>query len=299
MKKHGGKIIVVTLMLCIVGGLCYLLLGVPSMSAEEQQAPPVPTAPVERGSIAETVSGPGELKGASVEKLKAPKWRYFKKFVAPLNTRIPAGTPLVEYTYGDPLVAPYDLVVLSKSLPAKEREELTDEHYVEVSRVDAMHVELNASETDIAKLAVGQSVNVTLSARSGEVFSGSIVGIDEVGSYSATGSKYKVTVEIPNDGGILIGMSANVNIIVAEAADVLSVPVSAIIDSATDGSSVLVERPDGTQKLVAVETGLSDGVRVEILNGLSEGDVVVLQEVALGDTEGSGPSGAKVVMSVG
>lgn len=278
MKKNGGKIFGIIVMLCIIAGLAYLLLKPSDVATGQTDAPPVATAPVAKGTIVEEVTGPGELKGAVTEKLKAPQWRYFKAFVAPLNTRIPAGTPLVEYTYGDPLVAPYDLVVLSKNLPAKEREELTDEHYVEVARVDTMHVEINAHENDIAKLAVGQNVDVTLGSREGEVFTGTIVGIDQVGTYNATGSKYKVTVEVPNDGGMLIGMSANVSIKVSEAADVLTVPVSAIIDTGADGTSVLVERADGTQELVPVKTGLSDGKNVEIKSGLSEGDNVVLQE---------------------
>ena len=41
-------------------------------------------------------------------------------------------------TYGDPLVAPYDLVVTETNLPKKEKQELTEDHYLQVTRVDCL-----------------------------------------------------------------------------------------------------------------------------------------------------------------
>ena len=275
--KTVGKTLVVLVMLAAIGCLGYLLVE-PREAPGGQGERPVPVAQATKSTITKQVTGPGEVKAASVDKLKNPRWRYFKAFVAPLNERIPAGTPLVEYTSGTPLVAPYDLVVLSKNLP-KEKEELTDEHYVEVARVDAMHVEFDAHENDIATLAKGQSVEVAIGAREGEKIAGTVVGINQVGTYGATGSKYKVTVEMPNGGELLIGMSANVSINVAEAVDVITVPVSAVVDEKDGTSTVLVQRSDGTVEPVTVETGLSDGKTVEVKSGLAEGDTVVLNEV--------------------
>lgn len=275
--KTVGKVLVVLVMLAAIGGLGYLLAG-PREAPGGQGEHPLPTAQATRTTIVKQVTGPGEVKAASVDKLKNPRWRYFKTFVAPLNERIPAGTPLVEYTSGNPLVAPYDLVVLAKNLP-KEKEELTDEHYVEVARVDVMRIEFDAHENDIAELAKGQGAEVAVGARKGEKIAGTVTGINQVGTYGATGSKYRVTIEIPNGGDLLIGMSANVSIGVAEAADVIAVPVSAIADAKDGSSTVLVQRSDGTADSVPVETGLSDGKTVEVRSGLSEGDTVVLNEV--------------------
>lgn len=281
--KTVGKTLVVLVLLAAIGGLGYLLVE-PREAPGEQSERPAPVAQATKATITKQVTGPGEVKAASVDKLKNPRWRYLKAFVAPLNERIPAGTPLVEYTSGTPLVAPYDLVVLSKSLP-KEKEELTDEHFVEVARVDAMHVEFDAHENDIATLAKGQSVEVAIGAREGEKIAGTVVSINQVGTYGATGSKYKVTVEIPNGGELLIGMSANVSINVAEAVDVITVPVSAIVAGKDGSSTVLVQRSNGAAEPVSVETGLSDGKTVEVKSGLAEGDTVVLNETNGGDAD--------------
>lgn len=296
--KTVGKVLVVIVMVAALGGMGYLLAAPPKDAAGQESAVQLPTAKVARGSVVKQITGPGEAKAAVVEKVKMAKWRYFKAFVAPLNKRIPAGTPLVEYTYGDPLLAPYDLVVLSKNLP-KEKEELTDEHYVEVARVDALHVEFEAHESDVAKLAEGQPAEVSFGSDESAPLAGTVVNINQVGAYNATGSRYKVTVEIPNDGSLLLGMSATVRIEVARADDVLTVPVSTVTSAADGTSLVLVQRPDGTIEPVTVETGLSDGSVVEIKSGLAEGDLVALNEASDSDSSESAVAGGVAVMSVG
>lgn len=296
MAKTVGRIVVVLALVVALGGIVYLLVEQSAPASENVEAPELPTAQATRGTVEKLVTGPGEVKPAKTEKLKMAKWRYFKSSEVPLNERIPAGTPLVEYTYGDPLVAPYDLVVLSKNLPEKERDELTEDHYVEVARVDSMHVELEVPETDIAELSVGQGVDVKLAAKEGDAYTGTVVGINEVGTYGATGSKYKVTVEIPNDGSMLIGMSANVSIKVAEAIDVLTVPVSAVSDGGDGARFALVQHADGSLESVAIETGLSDGTSVEVTKGLSEGDTVVLNETPPSGADAGG-GGITIVSS--
>ncbi|WP_102375831.1 efflux RND transporter periplasmic adaptor subunit [Raoultibacter massiliensis] len=295
MAKTIGKAAVVLLLVAVLGGIVYVLIGQDAAASGAAEPLEMPTALVTKGTIEKLVTGPGEVKPAKTEKLKMAKWRYFKSSPVPLNERIPAGTSLVDYTYGDSLVAPYDLVVLSKNLPEKERDELTEDHYVEVARVDSMHVELEVPETDIADLSVGQAVEVKLAAKEDEAYEGTVASINEVGTYGATGSKYKVTIEIPNDGSILIGMSANASIKVAEAADVLTVPVSAVTDGGEGVRFVLVQHPDGSLEPVEVETGLSDGTMVEVGGNLNEGDEVLLNDAlssgASGEGEGDGSAG--------
>ena len=88
---------------------------------------------------------------------------------------------------------------------------------------------------------------------------------------------FTVTVQVPNDGSIKLGMSANLFITVAEATDVLTVPVSAV-SGAGDAKFVSVYK-DGALAQVPVTTGISDGTTVEVSGDmLHEGDAVVLNE---------------------
>lgn len=303
MAKNVVKVAVVVVLCTVLGGLGYLLYQ-QSAPAAALESEAMPTGTVAKGTVVKQVKGTGEVKAAQVEKLKMPKWRYFKDSEVPLNKVIPAGTVLANFTYGDPLVAPYDLVVLSKSLP-KGKEEVTEEHHIEVARVNAMHVEFDVHESDLSHVAEGQAAQVVLGSNESKTFEGKVVNINQVGTYSSTGSKYKVTIEIPNDGSILIGMTANVRINVGEAADVLTVPVSAIVDAGGGKTTVLVQREGGMMEPVEVETGLSDGKVVEIKSGLNEGDAVVLNEAGAGagempgETPGEEGAGAMMLPAAG
>lgn len=286
MKSTVGKTIVVILLLIVVGGLAaWLLFGdeiAQAASGRTQEAPPA-TALVMRGSMQKTVTGVGEVKPLETEKLKpADSWHWLESFDAPLNKRVAAGDTLVTFANGETWVAPYDLVVTSRTLPEKNKGAVTrEEHFIEVQRIDSVGIALPVSENDLAALAEGQSVKVKLSADEEREYDGVISNINEVGTYGATGSKFTVTVKVPNDGSIKLGMSANLSIIVAEATDALTVPVSAV-NGAGDGKYVNVYLPEtGDLRQVSVIAGITDGTTVEVSGeGLKEGDAVVLNEAS-------------------
>jgi len=87
-------------------------------------------------------------------------------------------------------------------------------------------------------------------------------------------------VSIVNDLELLkVNMSANAEIVLEEHQDVLVIPESSLIYNEKRETSV--EIPDMSTKTgrrqVAVKTGLSNGSRTEVLEGLKQGDQVILQ----------------------
>lgn len=291
MKKKIGLTIVIVLLLGVLGGLIYVLVQGESSFGNPQstEAGPPALATVSKGTVTQRITGAGEVKPSSVEKLKPGKWQYFDSTVAPRNKLVKEGDVIMKYTSDEVMVAPFDLVIKSYSMP-EHREELSqDDHYVEVQRVNEVAITLDVPESDLKSLAVGQEVSVVLNADESKTYEGSIYDISEIGTYNATGSKFTVTVLVWNDRSILLGMSASLSIKVKEAVDVLTVPVSAVSGSG-DNKTVTVYSPaDGSMKTVAVTTGISDGTMVEISGAINEGDSVVAQEASL-DSQGSSGS---------
>ena len=284
MKSIVGKSVTVVLLLAVAGGLAAWLVFGDKISAarsgEPQTVSPL-TAPVERGSVQQTVTGVGEVKPLETVKLRpADSWHWLQSFDAPLNKRVAAGETLVTYANGEKWAAPYDLVVTSRELPEKNKGAVTkDDHYIEVQRIDTVSVTMEVSEKDLGLLSEGQSVKVKLGSDNGREYDGTISNINEVGTYGATGSKFTVTVKVPNDGSIKLGMSANLSITVAEASDVLTVPVSAVIGAGDDKFVQVYDLASGEQRAEPVTTGISNGTMVEVSGeGLKEGDLVVLNE---------------------
>lgn len=164
-------------------------------------------------------------------------------------------------------------------------------------------VTLLVDQKDLAHVAVGQDVYVTPDAIPGLTLVGRVEEIDFLPSSTegaTTTYPVKVTLEVPRDepgiaplvSQLRPGLSVEAEIIIASAQDVLVVPISAIVES---GREQLVTRvnANGVEETVAVETGLSDGLYVEIRSGLQEGDRIVINNFMLFESlqRGAGPGG--------
>ena len=84
-------------------------------------------------------------------------------------------------------------------------------------------------------------------------------------------------------------MSANLAIGVAEAADALTVPVSAVNGAGEDKYVDVFDEETGETRQVPVATGITDGMIVEVAGeGLREGDLVVLNEEGADSSDAAG-----------
>jgi multidrug efflux pump subunit AcrA (membrane-fusion protein) len=73
------------------------------------------------------------------------------------------------------------------------------------------------------------------------------------------------------------GMTSNVNIEVARKENVLLLPLTAIIMD-QEGSRVRLKQNEDKSSVIPVETGSDDGKQTEIVSGLSDNDIVLVEE---------------------
>lgn len=131
------------------------------------------------------------------------------------------------------------------------------------------------SDTDIAKVAVGQTVAVTFPSYPGVSFSAKVTTVDPAASVVNGVSSYGVTVTFDeNDPRLSSGMSTNLRIVTRAEQDVLTVPSSAVI---SDGTNTFVYvRKNGAWVKTSVATGIeSASGSTEIMSGLAEGETVL------------------------
>lgn len=150
--------------------------------------------------------------------------------------------------------------------------------------------EMSVDELDVQSVQVGQRVEVTADAVEGQTFAGTVTNISLESSQSNGVTNYPVTVTLEEGGGLLPGMNVDGGIILEEAEDVLIIPVDALMR----GNRVYVQDSSVTEsqgnvpagfRSVEVETGLSNDSYVQIVSGLSEGDVVYLDQASQTDTD--------------
>ena len=83
----------------------------------------------------------------------------------------------------------------------------------------------------------------------------------------------KAAVKVSGDKMIRSGYSANAELVLQSANQVLSVPESAL-EFIKDSTYVYRQNADGSYERVKVTTGMSDGINIEIKDGLKQGDKV-------------------------
>ena len=135
-------------------------------------------------------------------------------------------------------------------------------------------VDANVFEKDLGRVRRGQEVRVTVPAFPGVTFSGRVILISSVVNPETRG--VQVRTEVSNaDGRLKPDMFANVEIITDVRRAAMSLPQSAVLD---DGGKkiVFVQTDKGYEKHI-VTTGIQNGDRIEILDGLQAGDKVVIK----------------------
>ena len=139
-------------------------------------------------------------------------------------------------------------------------------------------IDASVPEADIAKANLGDLSSTTLDAYGSDVdFPTKVTAIDPAETVLSGVPTYKVTLEfVTNDSRVRSGMTANLEILTHEAANVLTIPYRAVIDTNGAMSVRLVSADGKTYMTVPVTTGLkgSDGT-IEIDSGISAGDKVV------------------------
>ena len=143
-----------------------------------------------------------------------------------------------------------------------------------------VYVKGKVDESDIGKVYLGQPARIKVESFKDKTFNGKVTKISPMGVEKDNVTTFEVRVSIQNPGGELKAeMTANAEIILDEHKNVLQIPEGAIIYDKDKKASVEVPDPkgkDGKDK-VAVNIGISNGAKTEVLSGLKEGDQVVLQ----------------------
>ena len=144
-----------------------------------------------------------------------------------------------------------------------------------------MYVLGKVDEADIGKVYLGQRARIVVESFKDKTFEGKVTKISPLGVEKDNVTTFEVRVSIQNPGGELkANMSANAEIILEEKKGVLLVPESAVLYDKDRKASLEVpdpQGPEGRQAKVAVKLGISNGVKTELVDGLKEGDKIVLQ----------------------
>ncbi|MDF2501632.1 MAG: efflux transporter, family, subunit [Anaerosporomusa subterranea] len=197
------------------------------------------------------------------------------------------------------ITSPIDGVVIGKPLPAGQMvaQGISNPMVIlTIADMSKMQIEAQVDESDIGKVAVGQTVSFTVDTYPGKTFNGIISRVSQKANTTQNVVYYTVTVDV-NDAGNLLkpSMTARLSIHAGESKNTLTVPLAAVKTNQKQQQYVSAFR-NGKSEDMIVTTGLVGEDRVEITSGVSEGEQIVLAQAQSKQKAATQSSGFPPVM---
>ena len=200
------------------------------------------------------------------------------------------------------ITSPIDGVVLSKDVEEGQTVAAsfsTPTLFTIARDLTDMQVVANVDEADIGNVRDGQRVTFTVDAFPDDTFEGRVKQVRQQGEEESNVVTYEVVISAPNnDLKLKPQLTANVNIYTEEIENVVSVPAKALRFSPSkemmnDGEKIkdcnatnkLWIKETNILKAYPVKTGITNGIRAQILEGVKEGTAVITNAKAKGGTE--------------
>jgi HlyD family secretion protein len=174
--------------------------------------------------------------------------------------------------------APIDGIVVGKPTPAGQTVAqgiASPQVIMTIADMSQMQIKVLVDETDVGRVKVGQPVSFTVDSYSDKIFAGKVTSISRSAATSSNVVYYPVYVDVAADHDLLFPtMTARVSITAGERKNAVVAPQSAVKED--KGKKYVKVLIGDEQRNAPVTTGLADDEKVEILSGLSEGDIIVL-----------------------
>lgn len=135
-------------------------------------------------------------------------------------------------------------------------------------------------EIDVGKIQEGMPAEIQIGALPGKTIQGhvTLISLKARKQENITVFPIEVTIDETNGTTLRAGFSATARVIIAKRDSVLALP-ERVVTFRNDSSFVRIPQGPKDSKEVHIKTGLSDGIFIEVLEGLKEGQEVLEKEV--------------------
>ena len=152
-------------------------------------------------------------------------------------------------------------------------EEAGSDKIAQITPQEKMTLQIAVDELDIQALQLGMTAQVKINSMGGEAMEATITAMDNLGTSHGGSSKYTVELTMERAERMLAGMKATATLVLSVEEKALTVPADALVEQ---GNETVVytgydQKSGKLKKPVTVTVGNADGERVQILEGLTEG----------------------------
>jgi len=274
-KKWLGIIIIV---LIVIGG-GYLLIS----DGEEETATSVRTGNVSVGDVTEIVSTSGTIEAANSQEVygQGP----VSEVPVEVGSEVSQGDTLVSYSNGQSMQADLNGTVTTVNVEQQsvDNNMQMGQPSIVVEDLSNLQVSLGLSKSDASQVEVDQSVQLTYN---NQTYSGTVSEIDPVATMEESaqsgaptgGTSRSVNATVTFDEqpeNIIPGFDIDMDITVNSVEDALTLPIEAM-NFDDEGNPFVYIVENGTANAQDIQTGIQSNTVIEVTEGLSEDDEVIL-----------------------
>lgn len=164
-----------------------------------------------------------------------------------------------------------------------------------IADLNQMIFEGKVDEGEVGKLKVGMPLKISLGAIEGKEFDAILKFIAPKGVEETGAVQFRIEGDVTVDSTFMVraGYSANASLVLEKKDSILVIPEALLqFDKKTDKPYVEVSTGDQTFERKDVEIGISDGVNVEVVSGVTEKDEIKIwnktEPIKIGDEEEDG-----------
>jgi HlyD family secretion protein len=155
-----------------------------------------------------------------------------------------------------------------------------------VADVKDMIFDGKVDETEVGKIRPGMGLLLTVGAIENDTFQATLKYISPKGTLENGAVQFEIKADVILQANRFIraGYSANADIVLEKKSNVLAIKEGNLL---FEGDSTYVEVETGPQKYEKklIKTGLSDGINIEVLSGLTEKDKIKIQQLNTGEVK--------------
>lgn len=216
----------------------------------------------------------GSVENASWKEQLATGAGTVKEWKAAEGSKVKEGDVVVTMKSGAWIKAPMDGTVTNQYALEGEEVERGDQLFT-VADLSEPTLTLNVDEYDIAAVRKGAAVQVKVLAN-GAQLTGTVKQISKRGAVDNQVTYYPVTIALPENGQLMTGMTCEAYLPKDDVKDAVVVSAKAVQYDMSGNPYLMVVDGDGKTARRTVSVGVTDGVSVQILSGISAGDAVAV-----------------------
>ncbi|TWE08396.1 HlyD family secretion protein [Neobacillus bataviensis] len=242
----------------------------------------VRTAVAKKGTLDVNISGSGSVQAVTSQDIMSTfNNDEIDEVLVASGEKVNKGDELMTFTDGsDPITAAAAGKITTVSVSAGDSV-TSGQVLAHVTDYSGLQTAVQIDELDISKIQKGQPVNLKVSAFPDEKYTGKVTDISKEGISSNGISTFTVTITIDKIANLKVGMSVEASILTKSKQNAIYVPLDAVYTSNGKKYVNVVSSDDpssSTKKTVS--TGIANEDYVEITEGISEGETVLLPKLA-------------------